>query len=168
MENQKTHPIPLALRNTYTRIAYFAIGLGVFIILAQFIILFLTHNPYPPLRILYIVMGALMICIGAMDYWIAKVVRIVTSPSGLWFYSPGVALHTDWANVKAVGSKGVFLRRQKFDTLALLQPAEQKCTGVVRLLKRSVEKEIPLSMFGNWRDSELGQEIKRYVPTALL
>jgi hypothetical protein len=168
METQKTHPIPQTLRNTYFRTAWFAIGLGVFIILAQFSILFLFHKTYPPLRILYIVLGALMIFIGALDYWIAKVVRIVTSPSGLWFNSPGVELYTDWANVKAIGSKGVFLRRQKFDTLVLLQPAEQKCTGLVRLLKRSVEKEIPLSMFGNWRESELGQEIKRYVPTAPL
>jgi hypothetical protein len=89
---------------------------------------------------------------------ILKAIRLVLSPEKLEFYSPGLALTTSWDNLERIG------RLATHNSLVLRAPATQKTAWWFKLLRKRPEHEIPMSMFSNWRVSEIGQEIKKYAP----
>jgi hypothetical protein len=92
-----------------------------------------------------------------------KTTRLALSPEKLEFYSPGLVLTTSWDNLERIGSMSTLLGA-KYDSLVLRATATQKTAGWFKLLRKHPEHEIPMSMFSNWRVSEIGQEIKRYAP----
>jgi hypothetical protein len=97
-----------------------------------------------------------------------KTTRLVLSPERLEFYSPGLVLTTSWDNLERIGSVSTLLGSAKSDNLVLRAAAIQKTAWWFKLLRKHPEHVIPMSMFSNWRGSEIGQEIKRYAPHLFL
>ena len=164
MEDQKDHPIDPAIRKSKIREAYFSIGLGMLILLTRLIFPSLFEDSDLIGNILMIIMWILVPVMGWMTYLEAKQVHIVTSMDGITYSSPGLELCSPWENVDKIRSMSILFGRRKLDFLLLLQPAEQKSNWWFRLWRGKPDNEIPLSMFGNWRESELGQEIMKYAP----
>ena len=164
MEDQKDHPIDPAIRKSKIREAYFSIGLGMLILLTRLVFPSLFQASGSISDILMIIMCILVLVNGWMTYLEAKQVHIVTSMDGITYSSPGLELCSPWENVDKIRSMPILFSRRKLDFLLLLQPAEQKSTWWSRLWNGKPENKIPLSMFGKWRESELGQEIKKYAP----
>jgi hypothetical protein len=90
--------------------------------------------------------------------------RLVLSPEQLEFYSPGLTLVTSWDNLQHIGSMSILLGLAKYDSLVLRAATTPKVAWWFKLLRKCPEQEIPMSMFSNWRVSEIGQEIKKYAP----
>jgi hypothetical protein len=142
----------------------FALMMGTIIIVLLICDPISLQEPKILTRILMIFQGVLLIINGVIDLWLIKVYRIVTSPAGIGLYSPGFQLHTDWANLENIGSHAFLFRLRKQDCLLLRQPASEKKTWWAPLLIIPEEKKIPLSLHKKWRESELGQELKKYAP----
>jgi hypothetical protein len=93
---------------------------------------------------------------------------LVLTPEQLEFYSPGLALRTPWENIARIGRMSIRGKPAKYDSLVLRVSATQRTAWWFKLLRKDPEREIPLSMFSNWKTTELGQEIKKYAPQLFL
>jgi hypothetical protein len=113
---------------------------------------------------LFLFLGILQLLLAAINYWMMKDVRIITTSEKLVFMSPGLELHTAWNNIERVESQSTLLGTRRYDCIILHDPAEVKSKWWSRIIRRSPERIIPLSMFPNWRGTELFQEITKYVP----
>ena len=164
MEDQKDHPIDQAIRKSQIREACFVFVLGMLILLTRLVFPSLFHDSGSISDILMIITCILILVMGWMTYLEAKQVHIITSVDGITYYSPGLEVRSPWENVDKIRSMSILFGRRKLDFLLLLQPAEQKSNWWFRLWRGKPDNEIPLSMFGNWRESELGQEIMKYAP----
>jgi hypothetical protein len=164
MEDQKDHPIDQAIRKSHIREAYFTIGMGMLVLLTCLIFPSLFHDSGSISIILLIIMWILVLVMGWMTYLEAKQVHIVTSVDGITYYSPGLEVRSPWENVDKIRSMSILFGWRKLDFLLLHQPAEEESTWWYRLWRGKPDNEISLSMFGNWRESELGQEIMKYAP----
>jgi len=112
--------------------------------------------------IAFIFIGLLQFSWAWVTFSLVKAVKLVTTPEKLEFYSPGLELSTTWDNLERIGRMAA--KNTKYDSLLLRNPAKQKTSILFRLFRKQPEKEIPLSMFSNWRTSEMGQEIKKFAP----
>ena len=164
MDDVKVHLPDRSTRKSFLMSAFIMLILGVILIILTYSTPFSLQDPKILKRILDTVMGVLMILISVTDLWFIKVVRIITSPAGIGLYSPGFELHTDWANLEKISSHAVLLGMRKYDCLLLRQPGTHKNTWWMSPLTSQGKIEIPLSMHKDWRESELGQEIKKYAP----
>lgn len=164
MKEELVHHIDRTTRKLFLVSAFLMLILGAINIILRNSAPFSRQDPQILTRTLPTAMGVLMILIGVMDLWLIRVTRIVTSPAGIGFYSPGFELHTDWANLKKIGSHTVLFGLRKYDCLLLCQPGTQKYIRWISWMTRKVEKEISLSLHRNWRESALGQELKKYAP----
>ena len=90
--------------------------------------------------------------------------QLVLSPAQLEFYSPGLALVTSWDNLERIGKQSIFFGAVKYDSLVLQRASTQTTAWWLKFLRKQPERRIPMSMFSNWRVSEIGQEIKKYAP----
>lgn len=134
-------------------------------------VLFFGYGVYSLYRGESAIVGGLLALIGGVQLLLAwgnlqliNTLKIVTSPEQLEFYSPGVAISTSWDNLERVG-----LTKRRFtnvpnESLFLRNPPTQKITPFFKVFQKAPEKQIPLSMFSDWRTSELGEEIKQYAP----
>jgi hypothetical protein len=118
------------------------------------------------LLIIYIPMsfliGILQLVLGLINYITIGRVKIFTNTSGLIFISPGIKISSTWSNIKSIGMHSVYFGLKRYECLILDKPANQETQWWFNILKRIPVYEIPLSMFGDWRKSELGKEIQKY------
>jgi hypothetical protein len=112
--------------------------------------------------IFFLFSGVLQFFLAFINYWIVKTVRIVTSPEGITFYSPGLEIRSSWNNIILIGKQKTFWGLQHYDSLVMKEPPIQKGDWWFTLLKKTPEKVIPLSMFDNWNETKLGQDIRNY------
>ena len=103
-------------------------------------------------------------------YRTAEDTYIVTPPEGLEYRSGGHSLYTTWPNVERIGvmpwtatAHGHYMA----EGLVLREPATRR--GTILLGGKTFRhgyRFIPLTELEGWwwRDTELGQDIKRYLP----
>ncbi|MFZ6028556.1 MAG: hypothetical protein ACOYYS_12640 [Chloroflexota bacterium] len=163
MNAQKEFRVPVSVKASQTIGAYLMLGMGILVMFFSLVpyIAFSTSDPFYGFLLL---LGALSLISPLLTLWILKETRIVTSPTQISFYSPSFELHSPWANLETIGSMPAHFGIRRFDSIVLQQPAEQKFSGLLGMFWKKPVKAIPLSMFGDWRESELGQEIKKYAP----
>jgi hypothetical protein len=101
-------------------------------------------------------------------YWIRKE-NIVISSEGIEYDGPDVAFGTKWKNIEKISSGWYF--PIKPEGLIVDKSSIRTTKMAIGTVKRfplwifSRKVFIPLSCFSNnWRDSELGQQIKQYAP----
>ena len=102
-------------------------------------------------------------------YWISKE-NISVSDTGIVYDTPGMILDIKWENVKKISRCWRFFIRQ--DCLVVDQSAVKiknwtiSANSYPSVLENYPQNiAVPLSCFSNnWRDSELGQQIKQYAP----
>jgi hypothetical protein len=70
--------------------------------------------------------GLLQFLLALLNYWIAKTVRITTSPEGINFYSPGLELQTSWNNLLRIGKQKSPWGGFQSDSLVMKEPPTQK------------------------------------------
>jgi hypothetical protein len=121
-------------------------------------LIFIVSSPF------YFILGLIQWILAIINFWIIRVVRIITRPDELIMIQPGLELHTSWNNLSRIGNQSVLWGLRKYECLILAGPATQKTKWWFKVLKNKPEDVIPLSMFSGWKGSELGQELKRYAP----
>lgn len=109
-------------------------------------------------------MSFLLFFEGFLVLWITKITCIKTSPEGLFNISPGVELRSNWKNIKGAVNKSYLGGMRHFDVLTLTEPTQQILAWWVPFWDRKPKLEIPLSVFADWRERELGQAAKQYAP----
>lgn len=111
----------------------------------------------------------IVLCLGIcgwalMSYSWAWHTRLVISPDGIEYCTPYHRIPTTWDNIKSIGRIPMFTSYG--EGLFLRQPALQGNKWLnwnARLMQ--LDRFIPLSPFAEqWRDSELGQDVRRYAP----
>ena len=112
-------------------------------------------------------MSAYFLFQGSLLIWITKTTRVDIASEGIAFHSPGVALRSSWKNIRGVAVKKYFLGLRQYEALALIEPAEQTLAWWVPFGGRKPNLEIPLSVFADWRERELGQAAKQFAPWIL-
>ena len=112
----------------------------------------------------------IFICFGIfgwalVSYSWARHTRLVVSPDGIEYYTPYQSIRTAWDDIESVGrvpmfsfyGEGLFLRRPALR-------GKKWLNWDVRLMQ--LDRFVPLSPFlKQWRDSELGQDVRRYAPS---
>jgi hypothetical protein len=102
-------------------------------------------------------------------YWIRKE-NISVSDAGIMYDTPGMILEVKWEDIQKISHCWRFLIRQE---CLIVDQSRVKIKGwaiYANTYSRPFEKyfqsiAIPLtSLSDNWRDSELGQQIKQYAP----
>jgi hypothetical protein len=90
--------------------------------------------------------------------------RIITTPSKIVFIGPGIELHSSWDNLQKVSKRQKLLGLQKYDSILLyksIKPITKWWSGIVT---SNTIGEIPLSMFPDWKESEMGVIIEKMAP----
>ena len=146
------------------RIIYASIGLSVFFFSNE-ITLFRT------LGILFFLLFLLVLFVlsGLMAYFFLykfKKEQLIISEGGIEHESFGYRLHSKWVNTKYIKSIGTLGHINGINVLPdNLFPWLKLPIRWLANITSQGEYFIPLSMFDiNWRDSELGQQIKQYAP----
>lgn len=125
-----------------------------FVILAVFSVLLQLPTPF------IIMISALAILMAYSSVQI----RLIVSPEGIEYYQVGYSVCTTWNNLAKIGE--IPAGRIMVEGLILHEQAlfvDKWLAGVKYIQTRG--KVIPLSLFQrDWRNSELGQEIKKYGP----
>jgi hypothetical protein len=156
----KEYRVSGALRKTQSLFAYFLIGFGILLTIAPFTLLLFKSPKTELWEMLLIpilvISGLSQMMFPTFILWQLRKTRVVVSPDGIAFSSPGFDLQSTWDNIERIRELG------RYDSLILRKPGGQKRAWWSRLLNRQAEREIPLSMFPGWRNTELGQEIKKY------
>jgi hypothetical protein len=124
-----------------------------------------------PLFLSFVILPLCLLGMSLMSFFegflflrITQVACIDSSPEGVAYYSPGVELHSSWKNIQGVINKSYLGGLRHFDVLTLIEPARQILAGWVPFWDKKPKLEIPLSVFADWRERELGQAIKQYAP----
>lgn len=111
---------------------------------------------------------------SASNYLQCQSIRLVTSSNGIAYYQLGIEIFTPWDNVERVemvkGSLGIL--ELQVEGLVLIKPAQQVSqswakwvAGWMWLTEFGKQgRLIPLGQFPRWRDSEIGQEFRKYGP----
>ncbi|RPI67882.1 MAG: hypothetical protein EHM38_09190 [Geobacteraceae bacterium] len=101
-------------------------------------------------------------------YWIRKE-NIAISEEGMEYEGPDVAFRTKWESIEKISSGWYF--PIKTEGLIVDKSSIRVTKMAIGTVKRfplwisSQKVFIPLSCFSNnWRDSEIGQQIKQYAP----
>jgi hypothetical protein len=130
---------------------------GSFILFA-FLAVFAVFLRLPPVFIVFVSCLALLMAYSAVQ------IRLVISPEGVEYYQVGYSVRTSWDNVARIGE--IPAGRIMAEGLILDEPAlfiDRLFSGIKYIQTRG--QVIPLSLFKrDWVNSDLGQEIKRYVP----
>jgi hypothetical protein len=109
-------------------------------------------------------MTVLMFLEGCLIIRSAKVTRMNITPEGIQFISPGVEMRSSWINIKAAVNKSHLGGLRHFDVFTLDGPAQQAHAWWIPFWGRKPKLEIPLSLFPDWRERELGQAAKKNAP----
>jgi hypothetical protein len=101
-------------------------------------------------------------------YWIRKE-NIDISEEGIEYEGPDVAFRTKWENIEKISSGWYFPIKTEGMVVDKSQiRATKMAIGTIKrfpLWVFSQDAFIPLSCFSeNWRDSEIGQQIKQHAP----
>lgn len=102
-------------------------------------------------------------------YWIRKE-NISISDMGIVYDTPGLVLEVKWEDIQNISHCWRFLIRQEClvvdQSHAKIKRWAVYANSYPHPLKNYIQSiAIPLSCFSeNWRDSELGQQIKQYAP----
>ena len=103
-------------------------------------------------------------CIALLMAYSAIQIRLVISPEGIEYYQVGYSVRTSWDNVARIGE--IPAGRIMAEGLILYEPAlfvDRLFSGAKYIQTRG--QVIPLSLFRrDWVESDLGQEIKKYLP----
>jgi hypothetical protein len=125
-------------------------------------------EPKPEIAWIGLLSGLLDLTMGVLIIHHGQTTHLKLSPAGLEFYSgySFVRLVTPWENVARIESKKLF---PIGDWLMLREPAAVHASPLAKLLVTRWEKRrIPLTMFyRNWKNTSIGDEIKRYAPQLL-
>jgi len=137
------------------------------LILSMLIALFLYSTWNLPILNLFLLV-LLGFTIVSSIYWIRKE-NIAISREGIEYEGPDVAFGIKWENIEKVSTGWYFPVKPEGLVVDKSSIRVTKMTiGTVKrfpLWASSQEVFIPLSCFSdNWRDSELGQQIKQYAP----
>ena len=116
------------------------------------------------LPLVFLLFGLVSFVLAFMNRRIAETVKLILNDDELVFYSPGLELVTTWDNIECIEDQVTLFGSQRFDSLKLRKPAKQKSSFWFQLFRRKPEQQIPMSMFGDWQSSKMGQEMKKYVP----
>jgi hypothetical protein len=102
-------------------------------------------------------------------YYKAQHGRFVTLPDGIEYYAPYYSIRTTWDNIESIGrTLGGMYGYWHFEVEGFLlhQSALQGNKWLnwpTRLVH--LDRFVPVSPFAKqWRDSELGQDVRRYAP----
>ena len=92
--------------------------------------------------------------------------HIVLAEQGIEFHTPGVIFETRWEDIKHISKYWHFGFVQECLVIDNSRIRMRKWYGHIPApIFSSMKTLIPLSSFSeNWRDSELGQQIKQYAP----
>jgi len=83
--------------------------------------------------------------------------RLVTSPEGLEFFSPGYNIRTQWDNLAEIKKASVLTLRQN--------PTVHSSSALRWLWLRPWKRKVlPLYLFKGWWPGELEQDFKQYAP----
>ncbi len=131
-----------------------AIFAGIFLFSFSFYSIFSGSSPVR--EIPFLLFGTLFLIWAWLTTSIVKSTRLVLTEKQIEFYSPGLQVVTSWDNLERIDKSA------NYDSLILRTPAVQKMAWWFRLVRKKPERQIPLSLFLNWRSSEIGKEIKKY------
>lgn len=151
-ETQRLFQIAVAL---YTMFGLFGLAAGIYV---------LSTKLLQALALLLIFLGFLQFLVAWLYAITLKSTRLVFTPENIEFHSPGLALTTSWSNLERIHTRSPLIPVARFDSLVLRDAALQQTAWWFRLFRTHPERQIPLSMFPNWRVSEIGEEIRRYAP----
>lgn len=157
--------------------AYLILALGVFWILLFIWFPLSAQNPRMSAYYPWVVLaGFLLFDLCAYFFLASFRTRLITSPWGIEYYDLGINLRAPWKSV--VGLENVRYVYRSVDSLVTSQPAEMSRLVLASLVisrqrylpasDMDIDKirySIPIGNFvGDWRDSLLGEEIRRYAP----
>ncbi|MBN1439344.1 MAG: hypothetical protein JW929_08050 [Anaerolineales bacterium] len=135
-------------------------------------------SPLAPGALIGILLGAAMLILegfaalwlfltGCLTIQLVRKTRMDLSADGLTFRFPGAVMTTGWENVQGVKAKKYFFGLREYEALVLAEPTRQTLAWWFPFWSRQPVREIPLSMFPDWRERELGAAARRYAPGIL-
>lgn len=149
------------------------LGFGAYILLAivglSLLLSFTEHDPewFPVMTaFLGVLFGPFIVLLVVYAFRS----RLVLSPSGIEVLLGGSFAKTSWDNVDRIGEISVSVWAKPRQGLILREPAIRYKWWVVRKVRRQFSESgqdrfIDLQAFTNdWRNSDLGREVRRYAP----
>ena len=172
-EKMTTYYVETSIKQRFRKAANLSFGAGILSIAAS-VFLFAWDTVQlserqlsffdTSLPLVFLLFGLVSFVLAFMNRRIAETVKLILNDDELVFYSPGLELVTTWDNIECIEDQVTLFGSQRFDSLKLRKPAKQKSSFWFQLFRRKPEQQIPMSMFGDWQSSKMGQEMKKYVP----
>jgi hypothetical protein len=125
-------------------------------------------KPKPLFSVLSGVSGTVIMALGLLQRWLFLRSSLHISPEGVECIYDFYSYRTAWDNVERVVAMPFGVWRRNLECLTLRDPAADVGGWLTLPSPESYRRVIPLGLFlANWRDGEIGQEIRKYAPHLL-
>lgn len=134
----------------------------VFLGLREMLLLLDLFSDYRGLiSIVMYIAGLTWMAMAIERIFIAFTQKLILSSESITFQRIGLTVTVKWGDIQRVGTYGI----GKFQECIFAPKAKSIVTGWASFGIYGKEVYFPLEIFAdNWRDSELGQQIKQYAP----
>ncbi len=107
------------------------------------------------------------VTMGAYVAYIARTTRLILSPEGVEYQTPGYCISSSWGNVEGIGPAR-HPRGARAESLLLREPSMRAHGALGALLSPMMPKDsIPLRGFGSAWSGPLSTDLRRYAPHLL-